>query len=426
LTVFSIPEYTTGAIHEESPATVVRRPMFSPIPLIQRYVFGELTRAFLFVLSAVTVLTIFAGVIQQAMEKGLSIEHTLLILPYVIPSMMPFTIPAALLMTVCLVYGRLSGDHEVTAAKAAGISVMSLLWPSLILGGFLSVVSLFLTDQVIPWAETQIERTIVRAMEDILFEKLRSQNGFKDPKHGIIITVAGIDEHDLIRPVIQMRKKSKGDEPESWTTIRAETATIHLQPKIRKVQVTLKNWYGTLPGNQSLRNRDKLSLTFPWDGDARKPKARYLAVTQIDEEMATVARETARTQDRQTIESLFALTLGDFDALAAPSSTSKSLKERTGWYHKLHTEKHSRYALACSCFFFALLGGPFAVWQGKNQFLTSFLFCFGPIVAVYYPLVLGMMTQAKKGNIDPLIGMWLGNLVLGVVAVWVLRRVVKY
>ena len=167
-------------------------------------------------------------------------------------------------------------------------------------------------------------------------------------------------------------------------------------------------------------------MTFPWDGDARKPKARYLAVTQIDEEMATVAQETARTQDRQTIESLFALTLGDFDALAAPSSTSKSLKERTGWYHKLHTEKHSRYALACSCFFFALLGGPFAVWQGKNQFLTSFLFCFGPIVAVYYPLVLGMMTQAKKGNIDPLIGMWLGNLVLGVVAVWVLRRVVKY
>jgi lipopolysaccharide export system permease protein len=400
--------------------------MFSPIPLIQRYVFGELTRAFLFVLSAVTVLTIFAGVVQQAMEKGLSIEHTLLILPYVIPSMMPFTIPAALLMTVCLVYGRLSGDHEVTAAKAAGISVMSLLWPSLILGGFLSVVSLVLTDQVIPWAETQIERTIVRAMEDILFEKLKSQNGFKDPKHGVIITVAGIDGHDLIRPVIQIRKKSKGDNPEGWFTVRAETATIHLQPKARRVHLTLKYWYGTLPGNQTLRNRDSVPLSFPWEGDARKPKARYLAVTEIDSEMDKVAQKNARAQDRQTIESLFALTLGEFDALAAPSPTNKSLKESTAWYHKLHTEKHSRYALACSCFFFALLGGPFAVWQGKNQFLTSFLFCFGPIVAVYYPLVLGMTTQAKKGNIDPLIGMWLGNLVLGLAAIWVLRRVVKY
>ena len=93
--------------------------MFSSIPLIQRYVFGELTRAFLFVLSAVTVITVFAGVVQQALEKGLSIQHTLLILPYIIPSMLPFTIPAALLMTVCLVYGRMAGDHEVTAAKAA-------------------------------------------------------------------------------------------------------------------------------------------------------------------------------------------------------------------------------------------------------------------------------------------------------------------
>jgi lipopolysaccharide export system permease protein len=104
----------------------------------------------------------------------------------------------------------------------------------------------------------------------------------------------------------------------------------------------------------------------------------------------------------------------------------RDIDNLTERYHKLYTEVHSRLALACSCFFFALLGGPFAVWQGTNQFLTSFLFCFGPIVAVYYPLVLGMMTQAKKGNVDPLIGMWLGNLVLGVVAVWVLRRVVKY
>ena len=69
--------------------------MFSPFRLIQRYIFGELTRTFLFVLSAVTVLTVFAGVIQQAREKGLSASQAWLILPYVIPSMLPFTVPAA-------------------------------------------------------------------------------------------------------------------------------------------------------------------------------------------------------------------------------------------------------------------------------------------------------------------------------------------
>ena len=401
--------------------------MFAPFPLIQRYVFGELTRAFLFVLSAVTVLTVFAGVIQQAHEKGLSIEHTLLILPYIIPSMLPFTIPAALLMTVCLVYGRMAGDHEVTAAKAAGISVMSLLWPSLLLGAVLSLFSLILTDQVIPWAEGKIEQTIVRAMEDIFLEKLRSQNGFHDPQHGISITVAGVEGRELIRPYIEIGKRRPGETVDRITTLRAEVASIQLQPRLRKVIVRMKNVYVPLPDHQSLRYTGEKQFSFAWEGEARKPKARYFAVSQIDDEMLTVSQDLTETRDRQLVESAMALTLGNFDTLANPSPSGiKKLKERTAWFHKLHTEKHSRYALACSCFFFVLLGGPFAIWQGKSQFLTCFLFCFGPIVAVYYPLVLGMMTQSKQGNIEPLVGMWLGNLVLGIAAMFVLRRVVRY
>ncbi len=399
--------------------------MFSPIPLIQRYVFGELTRTFVFVLSAVTVLTVFAGVVQQALEKGLSIAHTLLILPYIIPSMLPFTIPAALLMTVCLVYGRMAGDHEVTAAKAAGISVMSLLWPSLFLGASLSVFSMVLTDQVIPWAEGKIEQTIVQAMEDIFLEKLRSQNGFHDPNHGISITVAGVEGRELIRPHIELGNREEG--PDRITTLRAEVASIHLQPRNRRVIVRLKNVYVTLPDRQSLRYTTEKLFSFPWEGEARKPKARYLAVSQIDDEMQAITQEITDSHDRQWIESTMALTRADFDSLTSPAlSINPNFQPRNNWYLKLLTEKHSRYALASSCFFFVLLGGPFAIWQGKSQFLTSFLFCFGPIVGVYYPLVLGMMTQSKQGNIDPLIGMWLGNLVLGIAALFVLRRVVRY
>ena len=399
--------------------------MLSPFPLIQRYIFGELTRAFLFVLSAVTVLTVFAGVIQQMLEKSLSIEHTLLILPYIIPSMLPFTIPAALLMTVCLVYGRMAGDHEVTAAKAAGISVMSLLWPSLFLGAFLSVFSLVLTDQVIPWAEGKIEQTIVRAMEDIFLEKLRSQNGYRDPQHGISITVAGVEGRELIRPHIEIGNRQAG--PDRMTTLRAEVASIRLQPRNRRVVIRLKNVYVSLPDHQSLHYTAEKQFSFPWEGEARKPKARYLAVSQIDDEMQAVSQGITDARDRQLIESAMALTIADFDSLTSPAvSGQQYLTARNFWFLKLNTEKHSRYALACSCFFFVLLGGPFAIWQCKSQFLTSFLFCFGPIVGIYYPLVLGMMTQSKMGNIHPMIGMWLGNIVLGIAALVVLRRVVRY
>jgi lipopolysaccharide export LptBFGC system permease protein LptF len=49
-----------------------------------------------------------------------------------------------------------------------------------------------------------------------------------------------------------------------------------------------------------------------------------------------------------------------------------------------------------------------------------------PIVAIYYPLILGIMTQSKKGNIDPAWGMWLGNIVLLAASFVILRRVRRH
>ena len=70
--------------------------------------------------AAVSLLLVFVGVFREASERGLGPVQILQVLPYVAPSMLPFTIPATLLLTVTVVYGRLSGDNEITAAKAAG------------------------------------------------------------------------------------------------------------------------------------------------------------------------------------------------------------------------------------------------------------------------------------------------------------------
>ena len=95
--------------------------------LLQRYILLDLFRVFVGLLSVMTVLLVFVGVFQQITENGVGPEQVVRILPFVVPSMLPFTIPATLLLTVCLVYGRMAGDREITAAKAAGVNVMSLL-----------------------------------------------------------------------------------------------------------------------------------------------------------------------------------------------------------------------------------------------------------------------------------------------------------
>ena len=130
------------------------------IPLLQRYILFELLRVFTFLLSILTVLLVFVGVFREATMSGLGPFQALRILPYVVPNLLPFTIPATLLLTVCIVYGRMSGDQEITAAKAAGINVLSLLWPSFLLGAVLSVCSLILVDQAIPWANAKIQKIV--------------------------------------------------------------------------------------------------------------------------------------------------------------------------------------------------------------------------------------------------------------------------
>lgn len=391
------------------------------IPLLQRYVFGEILRVFTFVLVVLTVLVIFAGVVQQALERGLSLQHTLKILPFIIPSMMPFTIPSALLLTVCVVFGRIAGDNEITAAKAAGINVLSLLWPAFFLGGVLSVACLVLTDQVIPWAEKKIETTIVQALEEIFFEQIRANRAFVDNSRGIHIIVGGVEGKTLTQVMIQHATRSG-----RVTTVYADKANIDIDLERRLLLVSMDHGYLDTPGGRISLNRP-WSEKIRWDPSTSKPKARHLTLESIEDELAVSGAARSDLREQQTVECLLELGRGRADRsapMSAPLLTRIAVAD--DWYHKLRTELHSRYALACSCFFFVLLGSPFAVLMAKNQVLTSFLMCFGPIAGGYYPLMLGLMTQAKTGNIDPSWSMWLGNGILAVAAWHVLRKVMKH
>lgn len=392
------------------------------IPLLQRYIFSELLRTFLFVVSCLTVVLIVVGVVQNATEQGLGPMQILEVLPFIVPSMLPFTIPAAMLLTVCVVYGRIAGDQEVVAAKAAGINVMSLLWPALFLGAVLSAVSLLLTDQAIPWAMENIERRIVTAMEDVILDRLRADHQYIDPRRGIDVTVRDVDGRRLILPVIRHRQKDG-----SVGTIQAQWAEIHLDLAGQQAHVTLADAFIDAPPKVEMYLAGEHTTSIALNHEAKKPLARHLPIQAIRAEMVEVRREHAALLERDAVTVAMALTCGDFRALSEGRGKSLvKVVESDRRVKRLETEVQSRFALACSCFFFTLLGGPFAILQARTQFLTSFLCCFVPIITGYYPLVLALMVQSKSGRVDPHWAMWVGNAVLGLVAAYVLRRVLRH
>jgi lipopolysaccharide export system permease protein len=391
------------------------------VPLLQRYILGELTRTLLFVLFCLTALVNVVGVFQTATERGLAAPQVWEVLPYIVPSMMPFTIPAALLLTVCLVYGRMAGDQEVTAAKAAGVSVMTILWPSILLGAVLSVVCFVLTDRVIPWALDQMEQRIVQMVEDVFFERLRSDRAFVDRQRGIEITILDIRGKTLIGPVICYKQKDGRVQK-----IHADEATISLDVKRQLAEIHIKYGSISLSDNQRITVANE-KFPFSLANEIGKPKPRNLPIEVIQDQVEAALEDEERARERQAVDALLATSWGEFQRLPSLQKwKAKPPDKHSPTYQRLKTEVHSRYAMSCSCLFFVLFGGPFASYKAKSQFLTSFMYCFVPIVAVYYPLILGIMTQSKKGNIDPSWGMWLGNLALLAASIVILRRVRRH
>src|SRR5919197_4594082 len=99
----------------------------------------ELCKVFVISLVGITGILLMAGIIAEASQQGLGPTQILAAIPLLIPSTLPYTIPATTLFAACVVYGRFSADNEILAIKATGINVLKVVWPGLILGLTMSV-----------------------------------------------------------------------------------------------------------------------------------------------------------------------------------------------------------------------------------------------------------------------------------------------
>lgn len=390
--------------------------------ILHRYVLIELLRVFVLLALGLTILLVFVGVAGEAAKNGLGPAQIQKILPWIIPSLFPFTIPATLLLTVCVVYGRMAGDQEITAIKSAGISVMTMLWPSFILGSILSLCTFVLTDRYIPLARGHIERIITNAMEDIFLDILRTKNQFTDIDHGIAINVLGVEGKRLIQPTF--RYTPFGGQA---ITVVAREAWLKFDIPREQVRLIVADGYIETPGGETVHIEHE-EYPFPLPSRNEAPKARNIPIETIRREMADIETERQELDHRRIFQSAFALTTGNFDSIQPETLRNHQLKRNMldERHSKLNTEIHARLALACSCFFFVLVGSPFAILQGKRQFLTTFAICFAPILVAYYPIVMLTMHLAKDDKINPEWGLWIGNLGLLVIALVILRRVTRH
>ena len=107
-------------------------------------VFWELFKVFFLALVGITGILLMAGIVAEATQQGLGPAQILGAIPLLIPSTLPYTIPATTLFATCVVYGRLSADNEVLAIRASGINLWQIIFPGLCLGLIMSTVTMVL------------------------------------------------------------------------------------------------------------------------------------------------------------------------------------------------------------------------------------------------------------------------------------------
>ena len=388
--------------------------------ILTRYILADLLGIFLLSLVGMTALIFVVLVGKEAVEKGLGLEPLLQLLPYMVPQAMQFAIPGTMLLATTSVYGRMSAANEVVAIKSLGISPWSIAWPTLALATIVSLTAVYVNDLAVSWGRLGAQRVVTNYIEQIVYGRLRTTSEYSQGQFKI--NVRGVDGHRLIEPRLQWPGLKGG-------MISAEEAEIHADPAEGNLVIQATDFVSE--GNLNVFHPKHFTHTISLDElfntsrDKRSPSNHALA--EIDRAKESHYQQVQDLDQELAAGAAFALLTGEYESLSK-SAWQPRIDERRGLegtLHRLHTEPYRRWANGFSCFCFVLVGMPLAILRQKGEFLASFFMCFTPILLVYYPLLMFSVDRAKDGALPPAT-VWLGNTVLALWGMWMMRRVVRH
>jgi lipopolysaccharide export system permease protein len=411
--------------------------------ILQRYVSGEVLRAFVMSLLTMTIIFVLFMVAAEAIRSRLlSPGDVMHLIPYVIPSTLPYTIPVSLLFAVTVVYGRIAGDNEIIAVKSAGLSVMTVIWPTIFLAASLSAVLFHVTRGWIPLSAHRAKLVLFRDVEDTFYKFLKRDKAFDNPLWPFLIKVRDVDGRIMKDATFNKRAKGKDDSDTYSATIQAKQARLHFDFAAGVVHVYLDHAevqnYGTDDkDNDGKPDNDDVALvndrTFDMPLPDRSKMAMQRAVQEYPNDEINVelakARERLETDcKKQAIAVGFQCATGKFDQIKW-GEVQHVLVDQNFYQRRvneLETEKQLRTAMAFGSLLFVILGAPVGILFAKRDFLSAFMTCFLPIIGAYYPFMLLGQNLGREGQLDPTMALWIGNVILAVGSGLVYPRIIKY
>src|SRR2546421_11370709 len=126
--------------------------------ILDRYIFREILFPSLLALVALTFVAFLAfsreigWLFELIVRQAATASQISTISAAILPNVLTFTIPMAVLVGILTGFGRMSSDSEAIAFRASGLSMNRLLRPVLLLAGLAWAVNLSLTLWIAPRA----------------------------------------------------------------------------------------------------------------------------------------------------------------------------------------------------------------------------------------------------------------------------------
>jgi lipopolysaccharide export system permease protein len=396
------------------------------------YVLFEFLKILALALAAMTALIFVVLLGREAVEHGLSFLTLFEIAPFVLIEAMQYAVPGTMLLAATAVYGRMSGFNEITAIKSLGISPMVVVWPTMVLAVVASLAAVALNDLAVSWGHESKNRVIIESLEEVVYAQLKMYRTFS--AKGLSITVRNVEGHRLIQPIFI----SQGTDERPGFTATGTEGEIRCLPDEGKIVIRvddaeiipLQTGKSSQQGFQGMHPGTLYyEISFAeWTGETsglRSPS--HYALGGIPEAVEEANAKLRSIDQSNTADVAFAMLTGQFDSLSDKHWELHENRVSDAQYrlHRFYTEPWRRWANGFSCLCFVIVGAPLAIRFRHAEFLAVFFVCFSVVLLVYYPLLVVGVNWAKKGAIPPQ-AVWIGNIVLCMWGIWLMRRVIRH
>ena len=402
----------------------------------------------------------------KGLEFSLIIEFVFLNLAWILA----LAVPMAVLVATLMAFGRLSADNEIAAMRSVSVSYVKLMIPVLLFGSAIAGFMMYFNNQILPEMNHKarmLSSDISRKRPDLEFDVgyfidaipdynflLGSRDGevfyditiFSNPernKHQTITahsgTISAVNDGVILHLENGIIHEYFGNEKNEYQQIVFDKYQVMipvdnlvLNRRDSSIRGDREMTYGMLQ-DKITSYKEKIVNTHNRIQGRLENEAKKLKIeSRIDSSTVLTLASTIDRIQQYEIELEDSLKLIEGGSIERVKRRLKNMKRGvesdfslitsfSNSINKYLVELHKKFSIPFASVVFILIGAPLGMMARKGGFAVSMAFSLSFFV-IYWAFLIGGEEFADRGFLSPALSMWLPNIVLGVLGLYMCYR----